>query len=160
MFGKWNYPGNFMGKTYDWSFWVRFPSAGSPQGFPNTWHVNSFFEVGHTNLTSGHHIALDTGSGLRWRVGIALNESINSWDFSNPGGVVQFDTWYKWRMQIKWSLGADGFVNVWLNDQLVKHYEGHTAPNGVVPGLQVGIYGSQDDRPLQQQVADLRYVSN
>jgi chitodextrinase len=159
--GKWIYPADFMGKTYDWTFYVRFPSAGNPQGFPSNWLTNAFFEVGHTNVSSGHHIALDMvwaqRGSLRWRLGIATNEPTNTWDYSSPGAVVQMDTWYKWRMQIKWSLGADGFINVWLNDQLVKEYDGHTAPNGAAPALQAGIY-SIDDRPLQDQIADLRYV--
>jgi chitodextrinase len=159
--GKWIYPADFMGKTYDWTFYVRFPSAGNPQGFPSNWLTNAFFEVGHTNVSSGHHIALDMvwaqRGSLRWRLGIATNEPTNTWDYSSPGTVVQMDTWYKWRMQIKWSTGSDGFINLWLNDQPVKSYNGHTAPNTAPPALQAGIY-SIDDRPLQDQIANLHYV--
>jgi hypothetical protein len=162
--GKWAYPADFLGKTYDWSSYIRFPSAGNPQGFPQNWLSNTFWEVGHTNVSSGHHVGVDASgwacfpSSPCWRSGLALEESTNTWDFMPIYTPLKMDTWYKWRMQIKWSLGNDGFVKVWLNDVLVHELlNHHTAPNSTPPAMQVGIY-SIDDRPIQNQIGDLRYI--
>jgi Polysaccharide lyase len=144
---KWYYPSDWLGKTYDWSFHIRLPSSGNPNGLAQTWHVNSFWEIGHPAVASGQVLAFDTTSfpgTIRFRFGVHLPPfTPSSYQFIHPPGAIQFDQWYKVRHRLKWSSGSDGFQNLWINDVLVVSRTGpNIAAGDTPPGLQPGWYGS------------------
>jgi chitodextrinase len=147
-YAKWNYPSDFMGKTYDWTFYTNLPSAGDSDGFASP-PINAMFEVGHTSNSSNHLIGLDpntyhcalwTPSGYQYPVWRAQ---------------IRYDVWEKWRFVTKWSMGSDGLVRVYLNDQLVCKYDGQTIEEATPPGIQLGWYG-RDDKNNQIQFSSVR----
>jgi hypothetical protein len=141
--GKWFYPSDFLGKTYDWQFHYMFPASGNAQGFPQTWHAGANFEVGHTGA-SGHHIAVNTSQNPAGQIaiGIHLPPFGNNYAFTWLANPIQLDHWYKVRFQIKWSTGSDGFINIWIDDVLRASRIGATVTSGVIPAMQVGYYSA------------------
>jgi chitodextrinase len=141
--GKWFYPSDFLGKTYDWQFHYMYPASGNAQGFPQTWHAGANFEVGHTEQ-SGHHIAVNTSQNPAGQIdiGIHLPPFGNNYAFTWLANPIQLDHWYRVRFQIKWSTGSDGFINIWIDDVLRASRTGATVTSGVIPAMQVGYYSS------------------
>jgi hypothetical protein len=150
--GKWIYPSDFLGKTYDWTFYVNLPRAGNPQGIPASWSGGPSFEIGHFNFTpngSNTHFAVDTASypGQEiWRTGIFL-VGVPPYDNYQYAwhGALQYDRWYKWRFVAKWSEGSDGFTRIYRDDVLINSLEARTMPAGEGLAMQVGWYGHDDN---------------
>jgi hypothetical protein len=138
--GKWAYPSNFLGKTYDWTFKMMLPAAGNPQGFPG----GMLFEVGHTNTYSGHHFSIDNyPEGPRLRIGRwtgVPGPIANDYDVTYAPGVIQLDHWYTLRMQLKWSTGGDGFFKAWVDGVLMEDYTGYTIESGTGAAMHFGFY--------------------
>jgi chitodextrinase len=141
--GKWFYPSDFLGKTYDWQFHYMFPASGNPQGFPQTWAAGANFEVGHTGQ-SGHLISVNTSQNPAGQIaiGIHLPPFGNNYAFTWLPSAIELDHWYKVRFQIKWSTGSDGFVNIWIDDVQRVNRAGPTVIAGVIPAMQVGYYSA------------------
>jgi hypothetical protein len=50
--------------------------------------------------------------------------------------------WHDIRVQAVWSTGADGLINVWLNDRLVHSHRGRNLNRNVAPTFKFGVYRS------------------
>jgi hypothetical protein len=136
-----------MGVTQDYSGKLMLPAAGNPNGFPlgySDWGVLFQFH-GSANPTP-QQIGIDTSvSPSRLYFRSAVNGGINQ-KVRDPA-AVQYDHWYSWRIQVKWSLGSDGFINFWLDDQRLAAWTGPTVHAGEgVPYLQFGFYSGAQFR--------------
>jgi hypothetical protein len=132
-----------MGQAQSWEWYVNFPT----QTVMNTWHTGLFFEF-HTSADSGHNFALDNWTfpgHIVWRVTSVLpGGNVYAYGpLTNPKGFtdVTFDTWHHFRMDIKWSLAADGWKKVWIDGVQYQDFTGATVPTGVgTPYCQFGYY--------------------
>ena len=121
--GRWDYPSDWLGKTYEFRYSTNFPSAGNPTGFPGVAgeHACVFFEIGHTDLTSGHFVAVDTDAAPdNYFAAIDVDGTEPGYEYQQVGGshLVQWDTWVQWRFVIKWSYTANGFVRIYKDGAL------------------------------------------
>jgi hypothetical protein len=140
--GKWAYPADFLGKTYTWTFDVMLPSAGNPNGLPETWHAGTLFQD-HTFFQSGHHLALDslTFPSDRFRYGVWVGPG-NNYEYQWSEQPIQYDRWYRFNWEIKYSTGADGYVKMWMDGvQVVNHAGPSIEPNSGL-AMQVGYYSA------------------
>ncbi|MBA2361043.1 MAG: heparin lyase I family protein [Actinobacteria bacterium] len=135
------------GYTEDWSGMFMFPAAGNPDGFPRTWHSGVLWEF-HTASASGHHIAIDNSSFAtpRFRVGVHDPRVVGEYRFVYGSRGIDFDRWIPWRMRVKWSYGDDGFIQVWVDGELLADFTGPTLKQGESPYLQFGYYATEQLR--------------
>ena len=71
--------------------------------------------------------------------------------------TLQYDRWYDFRWQIKWSRGSDGFVNFWVDGQQIASWTGANLPSSSpAPWLQWGWYGGNQNMTNEVLYAALR----
>jgi hypothetical protein len=140
--GKWSYPADFLGKTYTWTLDVMLPSAGNPNGLPETWHAGTLFQD-HTSSQSGHHLALDSVMfpTNRFRYGVWIGPG-NNYEYQWSEQAIQYDRWYRFKWEIKYSTGADGYVKMWMDGVQVVNHAGPSIEPGSGLAMQVGYYSA------------------
>jgi hypothetical protein len=115
-----------IGHTYDWTFRLMLPSSGNPDGFPQNWTAGVLFESAHTSNASGHGISLatlgtpgaDPRGVFRYFIWIGPGFCCQSYDFVTETEIIEKDRWYKFRFQVRYSTGNDGFLRIWRDDVL------------------------------------------
>jgi chitodextrinase len=130
---------SYLGTVTDISGKVMFPASGNPSGFPAYGDWNCLWEFSE-GVSVFNQFGIDA---------IANKLYVRSYDPSTQWtrkalapSTLQYDRWYDWRWQIKWSRGSDGFVNFWIDGQLIAAWTGANLPaNSQAPWLQWGWYG-------------------
>lgn len=140
----------YMGTVFDLSGKLMFPAAGNPQGFPayDSWNVLWEFGPG---LPSNNQFGVN-GITNRLYVRTYKPGAPNSRQQAESPSPIQYDRWYDFRWQVKFSTGSDGFVNFWLDGVPMAQWTGPTLPTGVdAPWIQWGFY-SANTKPRNEVV--------
>jgi hypothetical protein len=122
------------------------PRVGNPDGFPPLHDWNVLWEFG-PGLPSNNQFGIDGVAGKLYVRSYAPDRPHNRRRALAPRRI-QFDHWYDWRWQLKWSTGTDGFVDFWLDGKRIVHWTGPTVPHEAEePWIQFGFYsGTQKPR--------------
>jgi hypothetical protein len=141
--GKWAYPAGFLGKVHTWTMDVMLPSSGNPNGFPETWHAGALFESGHTATQSGHLLGINTVSYPtdRFIYGVWVGPG-NNYEFTWSEEPIQYDRWYKFKLEVKYTTAADGYVKMWMDGVQVVNHAGPSIEPGSGLAMQVGYYSA------------------
>jgi hypothetical protein len=123
-----------VGDTEDWSGKFMFPSAGNPNGFTNGYDNLAIFWQFHDVGGMGINTAGDQPANYRH---IYLRTVSPSRKVHSPA-PVEFDRWYTWRIQVRWSTGADGWLRWWLDGQQLANWTGPVPTSQ--RNLQFGFY--------------------
>jgi chitodextrinase len=140
----------YMGTVFDLSGKLMFPAAGNPQGFPayDSWNVLWEFGPG---LPSNNQFGVN-GITNRLYVRTYKPGAPNNRQQAESPSPIQYDRWYDFRWQVKFSTGSDGFVNFWLDGAPMAQWTGPTLPTGVdAPWIQWGFY-SANTKPRNEVV--------
>jgi hypothetical protein len=122
-----------LGQTQDWSWDMFLPTQTISVDQYVLWQW-------HTNSSSGHNIGLNRDGTYRLTRQSAYGQVYDRNYSSGP--PIIFDRWHPCRIQVKWSLGGDGFLRMWIDNKLVKSFDGATQfQNDGTPYLQFGWYG-------------------
>ena len=151
-----------------WTFWLRYPSSGNPNGFPQTWFAGVTHEAAHTSSCSGHHLAIE-GTGVPhfrymiWRPPLQSGCGAANYDVFHDPEPIELDRWYQFKVEVRYSTGSDGFVR-YTRDGVVRAEKlgfPSIEPNygGLAP--QVGYYSAKTGVGLNEaQFADLRLAQS
>jgi hypothetical protein len=138
-----------MNKTQLWNFYIYLPS----QSLVTSWNGGTLWEFHTPFNASGHTLELDnTGRGPTtpsFRFGFETAGGA-SYTYAYNWAPLTFNTWHHVTIYVRWSTGADGFYQAWLDGTRYMNRTGatvYTADNGT-PFLQFGLYadiGSQQN---------------
>jgi len=143
----------FLGKSYQLSGKIMFPSAGNPNGIPAHSDWNMIIEY-HSSLQAVYNqFGID---------GLVKRFNFRTYDPSSPrakylGPAIQYDRWTDFRYLVKFSYGSDGRMEGDIDGQPVARHSGPTLSQGEVPWLQFGFYSGNIVRN-EVLYADLRKV--
>jgi hypothetical protein len=117
-----------------WAWSIMFPSDYVFPPGPESGIILDF----HHNSGSGlanFEIATVAGAGLELRLHAGnLNDEVLRQAIPDPYGAttgVTRNQWYDFVIHVKWTSGAGGFTDMWLNDAHVVHYTGPTLYTGI-----------------------------
>jgi hypothetical protein len=130
---------SFLGAVERWSGVFMFPSSGNRKGFAKEWHAGVLWEW-HTETMSGNHFGIDGTTYPKPRLRFAFARPDGGYDFAYSKKPLKLDHWYAWSIEIKWSYGHDGYLNVSIGDELSVYHTGATVKDGERPYLQFGYY--------------------
>ena len=151
---------NYLGTVTDLSGKVMFPRSGNPNGFPAFGDWNILWEF--TQSTVVHNvIGVDAtapgGPTLYVRAFDPANAGNRDGRKARMSSPIQYDRWYDWHWQIKWSTGSDGYVNFWVDGQQIAAFRGPSVmTSGGPPYLEWGWYGGYDPGRNEVRYAALR----
>jgi hypothetical protein len=94
----------------------------------------------HTDASSGHNIGLNLDGTYRMtRQSAAGQVYVRNY---TGGPAILYNVWQPMRIKVKWSLGSDGLLQMWINGTQVMNYTGPTqfAGDGR-PYINFGWYG-------------------
>lgn len=102
---------NPLGFTERWEWYHYLPS----QTLPNEWRSGTIWEF-HTNVSSGHNLALDHDYGT-YRF-VVQNGAGQTYEFLRGPGYpnITYNAWTKVVFEIKWSNTTTGYVKWFIND--------------------------------------------
>jgi chitodextrinase len=149
---------NYLGTVTDFSGMVMFPRSGNPNGFPQYGDWNLLWE-----FTQNH--GTDNAFGVDALAPGGPTLYATTFNPSNPGtdrkarasSPIEYDRWYSWRWQVKWSSGSDGYSNFWVDGQQIAAFTGQTVNPGLGPPyIEWGFYGGYSPGRNEIQYAAVR----
>jgi hypothetical protein len=145
------WPGlNPSGYTFYFSGYMMLPALGNPSGWVGSeasW--NQMFEIHF--LDNG---ATPSGSGgTLMQIGIKDDASPSRWYFkwydpvsnsmiqTNAVDSLEFDRWYSWQFNCRFSTGSDGWIEHWWDGiRVFQRTNQQTIDSNVGVGVQFGVY--------------------
>ena len=145
---------SYIGVVTDVSGKVMFPASGNPNGFPAYGDWNTLWE-----FTEGVAVFNQFGvDALANKLYVrSFNPATGGTRKAHAPSTLQYDRWYDFRWQIKWSRGSAGFVNFWIDGQQIASWTGANLPSSSpAPWLQWGWYGGNQNMKNEVLYAALR----
>jgi hypothetical protein len=136
----------YEGRVQWWAHSVLFPDdyVAPPASIPRgAWHwgiVFSFHHTGPTGQANFHVDAMPNPLGLRLR-GYG-GPAVDSGEYEAVLGPVVRNVWYDFVYHVKWSSGADGYFNAWVNGVQKLAHHGPTLYAGMGCYLKLANYHS------------------
>jgi len=133
------------GREQWWTHSILFPNdyTAPPAPTPGNWTwgvVFDFHHTGHSGQANFHVDAMPDPVGLRFR-GYGGDFS-NPVEYEAPIGPVVKNVWYQFVYHVKWSSGADGFFDAWVNGVQKLAHRGPTLYAGEQCYLKLANYHS------------------
>jgi hypothetical protein len=128
-----------IGTEVQWTFYLNLPT----QTFLPHWFCGVLWEF-HTSTSSGHNLAIDVTSTPQPCFKI-LRDTGGGQEGLTPyyTDSLILDHWYQVVMQVKWSLGSDGYIRWFIDGTKWLDYSGATCfPGDGDPYLQFGYYST------------------
>src|SRR5574337_435474 len=123
-----------IGTEVQWTFYLNLPT----QTFLSDWFCGLLWEF-HTNRSSGHHLAIDVTSTPQPCFRISRDTGGGATPYYTDPLILNH--WYQVIMQVKWSLGPDGYIRWIIDGTKWLDYSGATCfPGDGNPYLQFGYY--------------------
>jgi hypothetical protein len=125
-----------IGTEVQWTFYLNVPT----QTILPDWFCGLLWEF-HTNAWPGHNLEIDVTQTPQPCFKIMRDTGEGSTPtYTSP---LTFDHWYKVIVQVKWSLGSDGYIRWFIDGTKWLDYSGATCfPGAGDPFLQFGYYSS------------------
>jgi Polysaccharide lyase len=125
-----------IGTEVQWTFYLNLP----PQTFLSDWFCGLLWEF-HTNTSSGHNLSIDVTETPQ--PCFKIMRDIGGGATPYYTSALTFNHWYQVIVQVKWSLGSDGYIRWIIDGRNWLDYSGATCfPGGGDPYLQFGYYSS------------------
>jgi hypothetical protein len=148
----------YEGKEHWWAHSILFPDdyVDPPESTASTWNWgalggfhNTTNGAGQGNLTlmamPATAIASDRPTGLSFQIAYGNQSSPTTQTF--PIGPVVRNQWYNFVYHVKWTSGADGFFDAWVNGVQMMAYRGPTLYPGQGVYLKLGNYHTPFAQP-------------
>jgi hypothetical protein len=131
-----------VGQTEDWSGMFMLPSSGNT-GFPPYGGWNCLWQWHMSNTgTTYHQLGVDALQNKLYVRSYDPTGGYQNTQVATAAAPLQLDHWYTFRIQVKWSSGADGFFRAWIDGTQLADWPGPTIPAGEKPYLQFGFYSA------------------
>ena len=111
--------GETIGTEVQWTFYLNLPT----QTFLPDWFSGVLWEF-HTKISSGHSLAIDVTSTPQPCFKI-IREVEGGWTPYYTDSLI-FNHWYHVMIQVKWSLGPDGYIRWFIDGRKWLDYSGAT----------------------------------
>jgi hypothetical protein len=123
-----------QGQEEWWAESVYLPDSYVVPPSGATWNwgiISDFHHTGPTGQPNFQIVSLPTGLELWGAGGATIVNGPNDPGFFRAAiGPVTKNAWYDFKFHIKWSSGADGFLQAWVNGQQVLNHSGATLYSG------------------------------
>lgn len=92
----------------------------------------------HPNSGTGSAVLSLQNYGGKFNIVRTLND--NKGNFHQTGTLIttQPNVWYKFRWEVKWSKGSDGYIRCFINGNKYYNFNGRTADDTGTPYLKIG----------------------
>ena len=126
-----------IGTEVQWTFYLNLPT----QTFIPYWFCGVLWEF-HTKTSSGHNLSIDVTSTPQPCFKIMRDTGGGATPYYYTSALT-FNHWYQVIVQVKWSLGSDGYIRWFIDGTKWLDYSGATCfPGDGDPYLQFGYYSS------------------
>jgi hypothetical protein len=123
-----------IGTEVRWTFYLNLPT----QTFLPDWFCGVLWEF-HTNTSSGHNLAIDVTSTPQPCFKIMRDTAGSATPYYTDSLILNH--WYQVIVEVKWSLGSDGYIRWFIDGTKWLDYSGATCfPGDGDPYLQFGYY--------------------
>ena len=126
-----------IGTEVQWTFYLNLPT----QTIISQWFCGLLWEF-HTLTSSGHNLSLDvTSSAVAPQPCFKIMQDTGGGATPYYTDPLIFNHWYHVMIQVKWSLGSDGYIRWFIDGTKWLDYSGATCfPGDGDPYLQFGYY--------------------
>jgi hypothetical protein len=141
-----------QGREQWWELSILFPDdyVSPPEGTVRHWYALAGFH--HSGPTGQGNFTLyeQPGSGLvfgGFGGETVANDRTHPGFFTAPAGPVRKNVWYEFTYHVKWSSGADGFFDAWMNGEQKLSHRGPTLYKGMGCYLKLANYHTAFGQP-------------
>jgi polysaccharide lyase-like protein len=130
------YQSGIIGTEVQWTFYLNLPTQKFlPDFFPGLlWEF-------HTKTSPGHNLQIDVTSTPQPCFRITRDAGAGAEPDKTYTDSLILDHWYHVMIQVKWSLGSDGYIRWFIDGRKWLDYSGATCfPDDGDPYLQFGYY--------------------
>ncbi len=143
-----------IGKAEHWTWQMYIPR----QQLVTDGQAGVLFEIGHTDISSGHFISLAPNGTLR----ISRQSAPGQYYSYTDDIPVPWDRWFPVVMDLKYSAGSDGYLRIEIDGTQYLNYSGQTWYNDGQPVMNFGWYRRMGHGPTPitntVRFADIRYT--
>jgi|SRR5271165_310794 len=131
------YVGETIGTEVQWTFYLNLPT----QTILSQWFCGLLWEF-HTGTSAGHNLSLDvTSSPVAPQPCFKIMRDTGGGATPYYTDSLIFNHWYHVMIQVKWSLGSDGYIRWFIDGTKWLDYSGATCfPGDGDPFIQFGYY--------------------